>query len=341
VPIVQLDPADTAAMTAWYHLLDAARERDVPDYPPPSWARHMARFTSAWPGQAEEVWLSYVGSDLAGAALIRLPLQENTHMADVMLVVHPQFRRRGIGGQLLDRVYQAARRHGRAILESGVVVGLPGGPARVIDGRAFVQRLGDGPALVNVRRRLTVDDAVMAQQATVIEEIAAHTAGYGTVHWLNRAPDDAVDALAGLESRLVLDAPTGDLDVEPEVYDRQRIRDVEAARDGKGDRCFNTAIRHLASGEIVACTLIAVDADDDEHAWQQLTIVDPAHRGHRLGLLVKATNLGHLHRHLPTIRDIDTWNAATNEHMIAVNDRLGYRVVDGVETWQVPVPPAD
>jgi hypothetical protein len=31
---------------------------------------------------------------------------------------------------------------------------------------------------------------------------------------------------------------------------------------------------------------------------------------------------------------IDTWNAAVNDHMIAINEAIGYRPVDGWINWQ-------
>lgn len=163
--------------------------------------------------------------------------------------------------------------------------------------------------------------------------------GQTTLTWRDHAPEEALDALAGLESRLLLDAPTGELVVEPERYDAQRLRDMEATRRAKGDRRFSTAVRHVASGQVVAHTMIALDDGDDVHAWQQIAIVDPADRGHRLGLLVKAANLTQLLRRVPRMRFIDTFNAAANARMIEVNERLGFRPVDQWDTWQIPVQP--
>ena len=51
------------------------------------------------------------------------------------------------------------------------------------------------------------------------------------------------------------------------------------------------------------------------------------HRGHRLGLLLKAEMMRWLAEAEPQIATIDTDNAESNRHMIAVNERLGYRVV--------------
>jgi hypothetical protein len=51
------------------------------------------------------------------------------------------------------------------------------------------------------------------------------------------------------------------------------------------------------------------------------------HRGHRLGLLLKAGMLLWLAETEPQLESVDTWNAESNDHMIAVNEQLGYRVM--------------
>ena len=55
-----------------------------------------------------------------------------------------------------------------------------------------------------------------------------------------------------------------------------------------------------------------------------------AHRGHRLGLLLKAEMLRWLAEAEPQVTSIDTWNAESNDHMIAVNERLRYRALGRV-----------
>ena len=62
------------------------------------------------------------------------------------------------------------------------------------------------------------------------------------------------------------------------------------------------------------------------------------HRGHRLGLLVKTAMLDLLATAEPEIEQILTGNAAANEHMIAVNEQLGYKVVKpGWNFYEIPV----
>ena len=52
-----------------------------------------------------------------------------------------------------------------------------------------------------------------------------------------------------------------------------------------------------------------------------------AHRGHRLGLLLKSDMNLWLRETQPQLETIDTWNAESNDHMIGVNELLGYRIM--------------
>jgi RimJ/RimL family protein N-acetyltransferase len=71
-----------------------------------------------------------------------------------------------------------------------------------------------------------------------------------------------------------------------------------------------------------------------DQAWQLITLVDPDHRGHRLGTVVKIENLRYILSHEPALRVIDTYNAAVNDHMISINEAMGFRPVDGLVSWQ-------
>jgi RimJ/RimL family protein N-acetyltransferase len=55
-------------------------------------------------------------------------------------------------------------------------------------------------------------------------------------------------------------------------------------------------------------------------------MVTRPHRGHRLGLLVKVAMMDRLAAAEPQVEKIVTWNAAANEHMIGINEALGYEV---------------
>ncbi|MER7246417.1 GNAT family N-acetyltransferase [Kribbella sp. NPDC000426] len=119
-----------------------------------------------------------------------------------------------------------------------------------------------------------------------------------------------------------------------------RVRRQEADELGRGYRSYSTAARHDATGQIVARTKLSFESDDDTHARQRITIVEPAHRGRRLGLLVKSANHTYTQANEPALRFVDAWNAEDNTHMRAVNAVLGFEPVDGWAVFQLPVPAA-
>lgn len=89
---------------------------------------------------------------------------------------------------------------------------------------------------------------------------------------------------------------------------------------------------------MTACTEVVVDPEQPQWGFQQLTAVTRPHRGHRLGLLVKTAMLDLLAGAEPQLEWIETGNAAVNEHMIAVNEQLGYKLVEpGWHCYEMPV----
>ncbi|MBV1855232.1 GNAT family N-acetyltransferase [Catellatospora tritici] len=334
--ITQLDPADSVAMGQWYDLMVAVTRHDLPDFPTPSRQEHTTRFEHPWFASTEEAMLAWDGGRVVGAASYLLPQAENLSLVHLDLIVHPQHRRRGIGTRLLEDVYAAARRHHRSLIEIQTVRALPGGAARDEAGYRCLTHRGHQPGVTSIRSRCRIPDRSVNEAA--VAEAWTHAAGYSLVQWRDAVPEEIIDDVAALQSRLMLDAPTGDLAVEQASYDADRLRGQEAAQLGRGHRWYSTAARHDATGQIVARTKLSFEADDDTHARQRVTIVEPAHRGRRLGLIVKSANHSYTRAHEPALHVIDAWNAEENTHMRAVNTRLGFQPVDGWSVFQLSVP---
>jgi hypothetical protein len=123
------------------------------------------------------------------------------------------------------------------------------------------------------------------------------------------------------------DAPTDGLDVEDEVFTPDRIRAYESAWTARGYRLHRLLARHRDTGELAGHTIVAVDPERPHLGAQHDTSVVAAHRGHRLGLLLKTSMNLWLREVQPQLESIDTWNAESNDHMIGVNEAIGYRVM--------------
>ncbi len=133
-------------------------------------------------------------------------------------------------------------------------------------------------------------------------------------------------ALADLTAS-INDAPTDDLDVEDEVFPVERIQNYENAAVKSGHRLYRVVARHRTTGELGGHTVVLVDTESPHLAHQHDTSVSRDHRGHRLGLLLKADLMRWLAEVEPQVVSIDTWNAESNDHMIRVNERLGYQAL--------------
>ena len=77
-----------------------------------------------------------------------------------------------------------------------------------------------------------------------------------------------------------------------------------------------------------------VPAGDMPKVYQWTTLVRRDHRGRRLGAAVKLQNLLALQERYPERTEIHTTNAETNDAMIGINDRLGFRVVEVCPEFQ-------
>ena len=64
-----------------------------------------------------------------------------------------------------------------------------------------------------------------------------------------------------------------------------------------------------------------------------------AHRGHRLGLLLKIDMMRWLAEAEPQLEVMETWNNADNRFMIGVNELLGYRLSTTYATYELTLPP--
>ena len=337
ITIAPFDAADPAAIDEAYRIGAAANEADVPDFPPLCRQRFTAAVRHPMPGNAPRWVLARLDGVPAGYLGLDLPQLDNTDNATADLVVHPAYRRRGVGRALHEHLRRLLREHGRKRVFGVAVSTLPGGVARPESGDAFAAAMGARAALAEVRRRLDTTRLDHASLDALAADARAHAAGYRTVRWRGDTPEEYAADLAYLDGRLMTDAPLGDLEWEAEQIDVARLRGTERALDARGRRRYHHAVVHEESGRVVAWTLIDLGPSADWHAFQQITIVDPAHRGHRLGLLAKIENLRYVLDQEPALRMIDTWNAAENAHMIAINEQLGFRPVDIWTDWQLTI----
>ena len=330
----ELDPFDDATFEAWHHVYATAERHDL-DEAATVWQVEELRAMMQHPGSYawSGGWTGRVDGEVVAAGWMRTPLLDNTELAELAVHVLPAHRRRGLGTALLAVVESAARERGRR-----TTTGLVGWPTSVgpdgegASGPAFARAHGYDLALTEVQRelRLPVDDAVLAALA---DEAARAHPTYTLRSWAGPVPDDLVEGWAELTSSLATEAPTGELDLEPEVVSVDVVREREAGIARQGRTKYNT-VALSAAGEVVAYTDLATTVHEPGRAYQWGTLVRRADRGHRLGVAVKVANLRLLQRERPDVVRLTTYNAEVNTHMIGVNEALGFRPVAWLGDFQ-------
>jgi GNAT superfamily N-acetyltransferase len=167
---------------------------------------------------------------------------------------------------------------------------------------------------------LPVDAGLLAEFEA---ESLRHADGYTLLTWHNTLPPEHLTRFADAMTSISADAPRGDIAYQDVPWDAGRVERRISRLLATGYDTLITIAIHDATGETAAMTFIQWQPGK-LYGSQEETVVIRGHRGRRLGMLLKARNLVALYDVAPTLERIYTWNAAENDHMLAINVALGF-----------------
>ena len=280
---------------------------------------------------------------------IRTVAEDGIAWVDVQ--VHPEFRRRGIGTALADYLEKLAAEDHRSKLvvytvskaADGERLESPTGFGSVPAGNSEVRfLLGRGFNLEQVERASRVALPVPARAIDELIDRAQSTAGadYHLHQWIGRTPDRWLDDMALLFTRMSTDAPNAGLEEPEDVWTRQRLIDYEDRAEAGPKTVVVSVVEHLSTGCLVGMTELGVPIEPHRPVFQNDTIVLKEHRGHRLGMLMKAANIRLLQSAAPGHPSIMTFNAEENRHMLDVNEAVGFEPMGYAGAWKKILAPS-
>ncbi|MBL0748830.1 GNAT family N-acetyltransferase [Nocardioides baculatus] len=321
VDIEQINPRNQAALRAWWEVGHAATA-DRPGNPWPAWEQTRVSLPADNPEGAVTVLAAIDGREMVGAGLLMRPLRDNLHTATVDAYVRPDRTGEGIGRRIVEELEVVAAGDGRRTLHGEVFVP-PGATGTAPE--AFAAAMRYDVASREAIRELRVDD-YLSRHDRLVEETALGAA-YRVVTFDTVCPEEHVASFGRLLGTLFDEIPLGDLELRASAWTPERIRDAEQRQVGIG-RHVLTALAIAPDGSVAGSSDVRVNETDTAQGQVGITIVDPAHRGRRLGLALKLATHDLALATYPVLERVETSNAEVNTHMNAVNDALGYRTIE-------------
>jgi mycothiol synthase len=251
----------------------------------------------------------------------------NAHVAWTEISVHPDHRRKGLGRAVFaDLVAQSEGQHPE-LLFMGIT------NDRVASGGPFLKALGAQPGLPMKTNQLALADVDRTQ---VADWARLDPAGYRLARVDDVVPANLVAPYIQASDG-INDMPKGDLKMGDWKLTEEQIRDRESWFKQTGIQWRLLVAIHDATAEGAGFTDVTYDPKQPWVIWQQGTAVTRGHRGHRLGLWMKAVMLDRILRELPEAKYIRTGNANTNSQMLGINTQLGFRLAWQSILWQLPI----
>ena len=298
------------------------RRPSVPGNPFPAWEVSRTALPADNPERDTTLIGAFDGDVMVGAVLFLVPLNENLHTCQFDLYVVPSRRREGIGTRLVADVEARAVEHGRTTLQvEGFVPPGETGPAEL-----FSRARGYEVASREGFKELLLPDFV-ERRPGLVAEVGGAADDYTMVTFDTVCPDEHLASFGRLLGMLIAEIPLGDLDLEDSEWTPERLRAAEQRCVSIG-RHVLTALAIAPDGSVAGSSDVRINDADSSHGQIGITLVDPAHRGHRLGLALKIATHDLALAAYPDCASVDTCNAEVNEHMNAVNEALGYRSIE-------------
>jgi GNAT superfamily N-acetyltransferase len=325
--IREVTPGDGPLFAAWHRALAAGALVDRPHARVSSLVEFTDSLSSPSPVKLRRAFGAFVGDACVGALLFEQPLMSDLDVVLVDIAVPQDQRNRGVGARLWGWAEHLAKVDGRTVFQSEVhvPVGLSVGAwpgARFAMARGFLSK--------NVEDHLVVALPFGRSRLMALSPPDAALDGYVVVSWSGPCPADYEEAVADLHTAMSSEAPVGEMSTESVVFtvERLRLQETRLARSW----ISLTSMALTADGDAVGYSTLLLPRTQPESVLQDDTLVLHPHRGHGLGVALKAANLLRLEQ-LPATgttapRWLHTYTQRDNGAMQRINARFGFRTVE-------------
>jgi GNAT superfamily N-acetyltransferase len=235
------------------------------------------------------------------------------------------YRRRGLGTAWARLALAHLDEAGASILSADT---------EEADGHAFLQWLGAEGKLAGAENRLDLHEVDWDMVERWIAEGRHRSPHTRLEFYEHRVPEAILGEFSETLSRLLNTMPFdelahGDIVVTPEL-----IHEFYKHLDDMG-ASVHTFLTREPDGTISGITDVEYVPAKSDRISQMFTGVDPVARGRGLGKWIKASMLVTIRERYPDVRWITTGNAQSNEPMLAINRKLGFKTYKQSTAYQI------
>jgi GNAT superfamily N-acetyltransferase len=332
---VEIHPFDpqTATRSEWMPFHAYRRQRaaeEFPDVPLLSDADLEHDLKRQLPFMVNHRFVAMRAGEMVGNMILAVRragtpgCEEYAPYLDVFGGVLKKHRRRGVGRALFSHLHDFMGASGKSIASINVV--FP-------DGHGFLAITGAQVKFRTAESHLALSDVPWGQMPAWRDQVElAHL----PLRWEIHAPRVPIDRLAQLMapfSRLINEQPLGELDMPPLRYELAAFESWYRELDVRGGEHYLIVLS--AGHEIAAVCDANWDARVPDRVHQSFTAVAALWRGQGLAKAVKAAMLLLVRERRQEVTTFTTYNAQSNATMLAINQRLGFRLHREACTYQL------
>lgn len=236
-------------------------------------------------------------------------------------------RRKGIGTFWASKWLEIAKENDKKTISSGT---------EEDSGHEFLRWLGFGEKQKGAENRLDLKEVDWDMVDEWVVDGRSKSPDTEMEFHFPRIPDELMKDFTEQYSNLLNTMPWDDLDHGDIVQTPETFKEEYEHMDINGGRHY-VAFTREPSGKISGITDIATYPDKPDRIIQWFTGVDPEERGRGLGKWLKAYMLSQIRKRYPDARWVITGNANSNDPMLHINHKLGFREHRSGSAYQISV----